>query len=94
MTPDDIIRMAIEAGFEEYNLTSLSGDSELDRTLQVGEYPVGESVFKLVNLVATAEREACAKLCELEVVHDTYDTELKMAKYIAKAIRARGNNDV
>ena len=64
MTQDDIIRMAREAGFEEYHWTSLSGESELDRTLQVGEYPVGENVFKFVALVAAAEREACAQTCE------------------------------
>lgn len=56
MTRDEIIRMALEAGFEEYHWTSLSGKSELDRTLQVGEYPVGESVFKFAALVAAAIR--------------------------------------
>ena len=49
-----VIELAIEAGFEPYESTSLSGKSELDQTLQVGEYPIGESVFKLVRLV---ERE-------------------------------------
>lgn len=57
MTRDDIIRMAREAGFEEYEESSLSGDSELDQTLQVGEYPVGEAVFKLAALVAQRERD-------------------------------------
>ena len=57
MTRDDIIAMALQAGFEEYESSSLSGNSELDQTLQVGEYPVGETVFKFAILVAAAERE-------------------------------------
>lgn len=78
---DDIIRMAREAGFEDYHWTSLDGESELDQTLQVGEYPVGESVFKFAALVAAAEREECAKVAENGLIGHT----------IAKAIRARGN---
>jgi hypothetical protein len=87
LNKDDIIRMALEAGFEEYHWTSLSGESELDRTLQVGEYPVGESVFKFAALVAAAEREACAALC------DRGDPMLKPALTqfdCADLIRARG----
>jgi hypothetical protein len=85
LNEDDIIRMAREAGFEEYHWTSLSGESELDRTLQVGEYPVGESVFKFANLVAAAEREACAKACESAGPGAG-------PIYCAFAIRARGKN--
>ena len=51
MNKNRVIELAIEAGFEPYESTSLSGKSELDQTLQVGEYPIGESVFKLVRLV-------------------------------------------
>lgn len=93
MTKDDIIRMALEAGFEEYQWTSLSGDSELDRTLQVGEYPVGKSVFKLVNLVAAAEREACAQECEKqanELWLKHCHSEGHGADQCSVAIRARG----
>ena len=85
MTRDDIIRMAREAGFEEYEWSSLSGDSELDQTLQVGEYPIGEAVFKFAALVAEAEREACAKLCE--------EPGWNAANWCAKQIRARGRNE-
>lgn len=50
MTRDDIIRMAHEAGILEYG------------------YPVGERVAgeleRFADLVAAAEREACAKVCE------------------------------
>ena len=83
MTRDDIIKLALEAGFEEYEWSSLSGDSELDQTLQVGEYPVGEAVFKFAALVAAAEREACAKVCE--------EPGWNAANWCAKQIRARGD---
>ena len=50
MTPDDIIRMAHEAGILEYG------------------YPVGERVAgeleRFASLVAAAEREACARICD------------------------------
>lgn len=50
MTRDDIIRMAHEAGILEYG------------------YPVGDRVAgeleRFADLVAEAEREACAKVCD------------------------------
>ena len=96
MTRDDIIRMAREAGFEEYEWSSLSGDSELDQTLQVGEYPVGEAVFKFAALVAAAEREACAKVCEsmsLEWEDQPAIAQAELATLMdcALAIRNRSN---
>jgi hypothetical protein len=86
---DEIIRMAREAGFEDYHWTSLNGESELDRTLQVGEYPIGESVFKFAALVAAAEREACAKVCDDHATKDGF--EGCYANACAESIRARGN---
>ena len=46
-----IKELALKAGFEPYDSTSLSGNSELDQTLQVGEYPVGESVHEFAELI-------------------------------------------
>lgn len=67
-TQEQVIAWAREAGFEDYHWTSLSGESELDRTLQVGEYPVGEAVFALVALAYEAgrkdENEAIAQMIE------------------------------
>ena len=64
MTKDDIIRMAREAGFAD-------GVAEI----------VGLAGFaNFAALVAAAEREACAKVCE----EYTYPAEL------ADIIRARG----
>lgn len=82
MTTDDIIRMAKEAGFDEWESFCLSGNSELDRTFAVGEYPCGEEVFKFANLVAAAERESCAKVCDGWPDYNVQG--------LAEAIRARG----
>jgi len=88
-TRDEIIRMARKAKFEAYDSSSLSGKSELDETLQVGEYLVGEKVFKLVALAyaagAAAEREAIAD----ELEHGFMDDEGHHIQY-ASEIRARG----
>jgi len=60
MTRDDIIRMAKEAGFEEgYG----------DHLFPPGDYreeviPVTDEIIRFAALVAVAEREACAKVCE------------------------------
>ena len=69
MTRDDIISMAREAGFESHDI-SLNFPKELER---------------FAALVASAEREACAKLCESEGIRID-------ASYMscAEAIRARG----
>jgi len=82
MTRDDIIRMALKAGGR-----------------QVGMY-FDMDVFMLerfVALVAAAEREACAKLCDSSM-HDTYIDGYTGAKHSARrecaaAIRARGDSN-
>jgi len=56
MTRDDIIRMGQEADIVLYN-----GD---DKSLIVWLMPSEEKFLKFAALVAAAEREACAKLCE------------------------------
>jgi hypothetical protein len=66
MTKDDIIKLAQEAGF---------ADSE-------GVVHAAYQLEAFANLVAAAEREACAKVCE---EHQFSSIGL------AAAIRARGN---
>ena len=61
MTKEDIIRMAIEAGWDAHH-------AEFDTRIQT-----------FAVLVASAEREACAKLCE------SY-----FERVMASRIRARG----
>jgi hypothetical protein len=53
MTKDDIIRMAREAGFES---------NSLGLTYTSGLLP--DLLERFAALVAAAEREACAKVCE------------------------------
>ena len=69
MTTDDIIRMAREAGLP---MAWISGSGVLNWT----------DLKDFAALVAAAEREACAKLCEN---HVAYPSRL----YFAAAIRAR-----
>ena len=73
MNRDDIIRMAREAGWTEYSLLHAV---ELQR------------LETFAALVAAAEREACAKVCEkmLGIFHPTEVITTRCAI----AIRARG----
>ena len=99
-TQEQILQWAREAGFEDYEWTSLSGHSDLDETLQVGEYPIGESVFLLATLAYEAgrkdENEACIKTLEdfsqtrMVPVKDTWRMGLIVG---AHALRRRGENN-
>ena len=74
MTKDEIIRMAREAGFEKV----VAIDPDGSKTVTVAPVP---ELLAFANLVAAAEREACAKVCEAQ---GEYGDE-----QYAKAIRAR-----
>ena len=71
MTKDDIIRMAREVGFK-------TPDSLFPDTYICKEF----HLERFAQLVAAAEREACAKVCEYAPEPDGYD--------LAERIRARG----
>ena len=74
MTREEIIDMAIQAGFVDYELD--------DGTTHAFD----ERYEAFAVLVASAEREACAKVC------DGYSDgrHANMADLCAEAIRARG----
>jgi hypothetical protein len=76
MTEEDIIRMAREARLAEhthpYKLWSASDDG----------------LERFAKLVAAAEREACAKVCEN--IDKEYDGEDVLATWCALLIRERG----
>ena len=80
LSKDDIIRMAREAGLSKIIYNEQNGCA----TLQTMFHP--ENIEHFAALVAAAEREACAKVCE-ELVLDQYS-----ARGCANAIRARGND--
>ena len=50
-------------------------------------FETAESMFKFATLVAAAEREACARLCDVLSVHPKYASDI--TKLAAQAIRAR-----
>jgi hypothetical protein len=82
MTIDEIIHMAKEAGFES---------NSLGMTYTSGSLP--EALYKFAALVAAAEREACAKVCDDWQNNFEIDTRGWWASSaIAVDIRARGQN--
>jgi hypothetical protein len=60
MTQDDLIKLAREAGF------LVDGDSWIHAgsVLVDGRKSIDEQLKRFAHLVAAAEREACAKLCD------------------------------
>ena len=80
MSRDEIIRMAREAGF---SVIDLDGTAEV---LCCDAYHLQtEDIERFAVLVAAAEREACAKVCESEGLR--VDAGWASCAY---AIRARG----
>ena len=76
MTKEDIMRLAEASGVE---------DSLLYEHWRCNL----ESMTRFAALVASAEREACAKVCEDEDVAST-DDAIGVQLCIAESIRARG----
>ena len=86
MTRDDIKRMAQEAGMREGE----SGDwTAADAALTYPECVYTENLERFAHLVAAAEREACAKVCDELVLEHPGRADLT-AKQCAFAIRERG----
>jgi hypothetical protein len=78
MTQEDMIRMAREAGF-----------AERDAMFRVAFVANKNNLERFAALVAAAEREACAKVCDdFEV--DAHDNNDLIYRECATAIRARG----
>lgn len=80
MNRDDIIRMAREAGFNEFT-GGLRDDGSRDTYLDC--WP--EQLERFFHMAQAAEREACADLCD--EMHIEGDDNCGFA---ADAIRARG----
>ena len=79
MTRKDIIRMAAEAGVSPVN----------DQQIKF-EGPMWLCLERFAALVAAAEREACAKVCESEAAKLGQSREALAMGICAAAIRARG----
>ena len=74
MDREDIIRMAQECQFAHY--------------YESGDLVAMPQLERFAALVAAAEREACAKVCDVLAVHPEYASDI--TKVAAQAIRARG----
>jgi cyclopropane fatty-acyl-phospholipid synthase-like methyltransferase len=79
VTQDEIIEMAREAGFEDFNRWCEHYPQETQRWCQRME--------AFAKLVAAKEREACAKVCESYLSDSPYSWG---GTTMAAAIRARG----
>lgn len=77
MTRDDIIKLAREAGFDPHDMSS-------DFTCNLMD------IEHFAELVAAAEREACAKVCENGTFLHDFSPEAKYSRACARGIRARG----
>ena len=80
MNREEIIRMAMEAGMPKW----LQEDWFAN--------PFDSFALRFAYLIAAAEREACAKICDAEA-RDRYHMEVwgdDFANHLAAAIRARG----
>jgi len=82
MTRDDIIRMASEA-----RLAVQEPSWGYCEVYHFAGYE--EPMMRFAALVAAAEREACAKVCEARYMGDNNREDME-AKRCAAAIRARG----
>jgi hypothetical protein len=83
MTRDDIIRLAREA-------------AEATNTIVPLEGPLFVTPFieRFAALVAAAEREACAKVCEGIAEEFAFEPHTPDPVYCAAAIRARSNTGI
>ena len=93
MTRDDIIRMATEAGITPWVQHQWVGGNKF---VDADEGMDGDlaCLMQFAALVAAAEREACAKVCDFEVARLSAIDEPRPALAVgicAAAIRARGN---
>jgi hypothetical protein len=78
MTKDEIMKIASDSGIIAVHVDG-------DETWH-GQFL---ALSKFAALVAEKEREACAKVCDVEILEDAYSTAL--INSYAEDIRARGN---
>ena len=76
MTREEIIEMARQAGFLDYELDDGTTDA-CDKRYEA-----------FAKLVAEHERERCAEICDVLAVHPEYASSI--TKLAAQAIRNRG----
>jgi hypothetical protein len=82
MTKDDMIRLAREAGCTPFRSPEYWDDVQV--------FAAPDVLERFADLVAAAEREACAKVCD-DI--DEEFAERGRATWCAAAIRARGRDE-
>ena len=93
MNREDIIRMAQEAGF----VVDEKAQKHQPNCIFHTHHMVDELLERFAALVAAAEREACAKMCEdgVDTEHPTVEGHIMKnfgaSSRLAAAIRARSN---
>jgi hypothetical protein len=96
MTKDDVIRMAREAGLyhfydSEGHCSGITDARLVDEDQERCDDRLVEMLAPFANLVAAAEREACAKVAKETVCDMHLGTGIKIyGTKAAAAIRARG----
>jgi hypothetical protein len=87
MTSDEIIRMALEAGF-------VTDEADFIYPPKPPRRGIGLEIERVIVLAAAAEREACAKACEAEGERFKHHPSGRRDFSIcAAAIRARGEQE-
>ena len=90
MTREEAIKLMREAGFVVSVSVEHWGDVPFAKLCH--PTPTSTSLYhmleSLINRAADAEREACAKVCDVLAVHPEYASDI--TKLAASAIRARG----
>jgi hypothetical protein len=94
MTRDEIIRMAREAGMRSTFVcadpNACPDDDECcHKNVPEGLHGRPETIEHFANLIAAAEREACAKVCASFDLAPSKPTSYTIRKQV-EAIRARG----
>jgi hypothetical protein len=57
ITKQQLIDLAIQAGFGEYESSNCSGESAFDEQICVGEYPCAENVLRLAEMLGVEVTE-------------------------------------
>jgi hypothetical protein len=83
MNRDDIIKMALEAGFSEAWLSAGENPPHFEAPAVIVE--------RFFHMAQAAEREACAKAVLAIANHDAGNPYKQALRIGAEAIRARGN---
>ena len=96
MNRDDIIRMAREAGIDAERDTLCRNEGWVEPMVKFAALVIGNhqprssmSWQEGYEIGVAAEREACAKVCDVFAV-SAFDDEAGIALNIQKSIRARG----